>query len=271
MSRLRLADVAVRLGGADVLDGVELECRAGELVGLVGPNGSGKSTLLRTVYRMARPWAGRVTIDGDDAWALPSREVARRAAAVVQERPSEFDFTVGEVVALGRLPHKGSFDRDNGADRAVVEAALVRVGLAALAGRTFATLSGGEKQRALVARALAQQSRLLLLDEPTNHLDVRHQLEVLDLVSGLGVTTLAALHDLNLAATYCDRVYVLDAGRVVASGPPRDVLTPEMVGAVFGVRAERFDHPITGRPQLAFSSTPAAAPEALPSLASERR
>jgi len=142
--------------------------------------------------------------------------------------------------------------------------------LAALAGRRFATLSGGEKQRALVARALAQQSRLLLLDEPTNHLDVRYQLEVLDLVASLGVTTVAALHDLNLAATYRDRVYVLEAGGVVASGPPGDVLTPEMVAGVFGVRAERFDHPLTGRPQLAFSSIPAVTPEALESLPSER-
>jgi iron complex transport system ATP-binding protein len=271
VTTLRLDGVEVRLGGAPVLDGADLVCGPGEVVGLVGPNGSGKSTLLRTVYRVARPHAGLVTIGGDDAWALAPREVARRAAVVVQEPPTDFDFRAWDVAAMGRLPHKGCFDRDTAADHAVVAAALDRVGVGSLAERRYATLSGGEKQRVLIARALAQQSRLLLLDEPTNHLDVRYQLEVLDLVVGLGITTVVALHDLNLAATYCSRVCVLTAGRVVAAGVPEDILTPDLVGAVFGVHAERFVHPVTGRVQLAFSSTPAAAPQPLPSLATEGR
>ncbi len=270
MISLRLAGVDISLGGVPIVAGVGLEAGPGELVGLVGPNGSGKSTLLRSVYRAVRPRAGLVTLGGDDAWALPAREVARRAAVVVQEPPTDFDFSVGDVVAMGRLPHKGVLDRDTPADTAIVADALGRVGLTEVDERPFATLSGGEKQRALIARALAQQCPLLILDEPTNHLDVRYQLEILDLVASLGVTTLVALHDLNLAASYCQRVYVLAAGVVVAGGAPVDVLTPELVLTVFGVHAERWAHPITGHTQLAFSATPPPLAAAA-SLTTERR
>jgi iron complex transport system ATP-binding protein len=260
MIRLRLADLDLAIDGHPIVTGADLEVAPGEMVGLVGPNGSGKSTLLRAVYRMVRPAAGRVLLDDDDAWQLPSREVARRAAVVVQEPPSDFDFTAREVVAMGRLPYKGLLDRDTAADAGLVADALAQVGLAEVGDRPFATLSGGEKQRVLVARALAQQSRLLVLDEPTNHLDVRYQLEVLDLVAQLGITTLVALHDLNLAASYCQRVYVLQDGAVVVGGAPDEVLTPSLVLRVFGVWADRWVHPATGRAQLAFSSPPASEP-----------
>ncbi|MEX5635698.1 ABC transporter ATP-binding protein [Parafrankia sp. FMc2] len=259
MTTLRLAGIEVRLGTTTVLSGADLHCDDGEIVGLVGPNGSGKSTLLRTVYRMVRPVAGLVTVDGDDAWALSEREMARRTAVVVQETPAEFEFTAREIAAMGLLPHKRAFDRDTAADAAAVAAALGRVGVVGkLVDRPFATLSGGEKQRVLIARALVQRSRLLLLDEPTNHLDVRYQLEVLDLVAALGVSTVVCLHDLNLAASYCDQIFVVDGGRVVAGGKPADVLTPELILAVFDVRAAHYVHPLTGQTQLAFMSATAA-------------
>ncbi len=257
--KLDVRGVAVDLSGRRIVRDVALEVAPGEVVGLIGPNGSGKSTLLRAVYRMLRPAAGLVALGGDDVWRLSARESARRTAVVVQEAPGEFEFTVGEVVLMGRTPHKGRLQGDTRADEEIARGALARVGMAAFAGRAFNTLSGGEKQRALIARALAQEPRLLVLDEPTNHLDIRFQLEVLELVRGLGVTILVTLHDLNLAASYCDRLYLLCEGRIEAAGRPEEVLTPALVGAVFGVEAICTRHPVTGRTQIAFLPLPSQA------------
>ena len=248
----RVERLSLELSGQKILRDVEAEASSGEFVGLVGPNGSGKTSLLRCVYRILKPGAGRVTLAGDDVLRLDAREAARRTAVVQQETTAEFDFTVREVVSMGRSPHKGAFDRDGEDDRRIVDESLERVDMLGLAERSFPTLSGGEKQRALVARALAQRARLLVLDEPTNHLDVRYQIEVLDLVKELGITTLAALHDLNLAALYCDRLYVLSQGEVVARGTPQEVLRPGLISGVYGVGCEVHIHPATGRPHIAF-------------------
>jgi iron complex transport system ATP-binding protein len=251
--RLSAAGISAEIDGIPIVSGVDLTVQDGQLVGLVGPNGCGKSTLLRTIYRALRPVGGAVQVGGDDVWRLSARQSAQRTAVVAQETSADFEFTAFEVVTMGRGPHKRAFDRESSADRALCLDALARVGLAASARRSFATLSGGEKQRVLVARAIAQQSRLLILDEPTNHLDVRYQLEILGLVRELGVTTLSALHDLNLAAAYCDRVYVMDAGGIVAGGAPDEVLTAELIARIFGVRAHPLPHPETGKLHLAFS------------------
>ena len=202
---------------------------------------------------MLRPACGLITIEDDDIWTLSARETAQRAGVVVQETAPEFDLSVWEVVILGRAPHKGLLDRDTSEDHRIVDTALARVSMEEFAERSFSSLSGGEKQRVLLARALAQQARLLILDEPTNHLDIHFQLAILDLIRGLGLTTLAALHDLNLAAAYCDKLYALCAGRIVASGPPNDVLEADLIREVFGVRADALRHPATGRLWLAFS------------------
>jgi iron complex transport system ATP-binding protein len=183
---------------------------------------------------------------------LMRRKVGRRMGVVQQETNTEFEFTVREMVLMGRSPHKGMFDRDSEEDFRIVEEALERVDMLPFAGRSFPTLSGGEKQRVLIARALAQQARFLVLDEPTNHLDIRYQLEMLDLVKGLSVTTLAALHDLNLAAYYCDRLYMLHSGEVVASGAPQEVLHPGLIRTVYGVGSEVRVHPLTGKPHITF-------------------
>ena len=187
--RLVLQGVAVELGGCPIVAQADLVVETGEFVGLVGPNGCGKSTLLRSIYRALRPAAGLISLDGDDLWRLPAKETARRVAVVAQESPSDMDFTVEEVVALGRTPHKRPLDRDTDEDREICADALERVGMGGARERIYATLSGGEKQRVLVARALAQRSYLHLLDEPTNHLDIRYQLEILSLVRGLGHST----------------------------------------------------------------------------------
>ncbi|MEW2383825.1 ABC transporter ATP-binding protein [Micromonospora sp. NPDC047707] len=235
-----------------ILHDVTCAVPAGSLVGLLGPNGCGKTTLLRVAARLATPHAGQVTIDGDDVATLPRTTLARRAALLAQHADTDLDLTVIEVVLLGRTPHRRSRWSDSAADRAAAADALARVDLDGYADRRWHTLSGGERQRAQLARALAQQPRLLLLDEPTNHLDIGHQLHLLHLVRRAGITTLAALHDLNLAAMFCDTVVVLAAGRVVAAGPPAEVLTPHLLADVYGVHADVAPHPTTGRPVITY-------------------
>ncbi|MGW1604114.1 ABC transporter ATP-binding protein [Streptomyces eurythermus] len=254
--RLDIEDVTIEAAGIRLVEHIDLTVGSGAFVALVGPNGSGKSTLLRSLYRALRPAGGVVRLDGDDLHAMDARAAARVLAALPQESSAEFDFTVAEVVAMGRLPHQG---RTAASDREIRTRAMARTGVAHLADRGFLGLSGGEKQRVLIARALAQQPRILVLDEPTNHLDIAHQLDVLSLVRGSGLTVLAALHDLNLAAAHCDVLYVLDGGRIVASGPPRDVLRPALLAEVFGVRAHTVRHPETGAVQLLFDLLPPTA------------
>ncbi|MGW2248903.1 ABC transporter ATP-binding protein [Kitasatospora sp. NPDC001660] len=256
--RIAIEELSVALGGRDVLSNVGLIAAEGEIAGLVGPNGSGKSTLLRTVYRHLRPDAGRVLLASRDVRSLAPAEAARHIAALPQERGADFEFTVREVVAMGRTPYKRAFAGDDERDRVAVAEALERVGLGGHADRRFAQLSGGERQRVLLARAFAQQPDVLVLDEPTNHLDVRHQVELLALLREQRRTTLISLHDLNAAASLCDRLHVLHEGVLVASGTPREVLTPELLAKVFGVRAAVVEHPLTGDPLIAFDHRQAA-------------
>ncbi|TXK41530.1 ABC transporter ATP-binding protein [Nonomuraea sp. C10] len=247
--RLDIDAVSVALGGRDVVEEVSLAIPAGSFTALVGPNGSGKSTLLRTVYRALRPHTGEIRLDGRDLWSMPAAHAARNVGVLMQEQHTGFEFTVAETVALGRTPHLGFFDRLTGADRAAIAEALERTGLTSYADRRVGRLSGGERQRVLLARALAGRPRLLVLDEPTNHLDVRHQLDILELVRDLDITVLAALHSLDLAATYADTVAVLREGRMVTHGPAADVLTPATIGEVFDVDATV--HDAGGRPGFA--------------------
>jgi iron complex transport system ATP-binding protein len=250
--RLDIEDLHVAYAGRTVVAGAHLLAAPGEITGLVGPNGSGKSTVLRTVYRHLRPVAGRVLLDGTDLRELSPARSARHVAALPQERGGDFELTVREVVVMGRIPYKRAFAGDDAVDRDIVAGALADVGMTGHADRRFAELSGGERQRVLLARAFAQRPDLLVLDEPTNHLDVRHQVELLALLRGRGRTTLVSLHDLNAAASVCDRLHVLHEGRVVASGPPREVLRPALLAEVFGVRAAVLAHPLTGDPLIAF-------------------
>jgi iron complex transport system ATP-binding protein len=250
--RLETRAISWAVAGVPIVREISLDCPPGTIAGVIGPNGSGKSSLLRCIYRVLRPDAGTITLDGRDVWRLGARETARRVGVVLQERLGTFEFSVREIVLMGRSPHQRPFDRETAEDRRIVDRALAQVGLTGFADRSFPTLSGGEQQRALIARALAQQPRLLVLDEPTSHLDVFHQFQALDLVRSLHLTTIVALHDLNLAAMYCDRLYVLKDGAVVASGRPEIVLTSSLIHDVYGVRAEVTGHPSTGRPHVVF-------------------
>jgi iron complex transport system ATP-binding protein len=234
-------------GGRRLLGSVTLAAAPGETLGLLGPNGAGKSTLLRCLWGALKPAEGRVLIDGRDAAHMPARERARLVAAVPQETPPDFALSVREVVETGRTAHARSLFGGDAAGHAAVDAALDRMRLSPLARRPFAALSGGERKRALIARALAQQPRALILDEPANHLDIRHQLEVMALLRELGATVIVAMHDLELAARFCDRLAVLSHGRLVAEGSPETVLTPARVAEVFAVRARiRREPPETG-------------------------
>ncbi|GAA0950971.1 ABC transporter ATP-binding protein [Nonomuraea longicatena] len=247
---LRAHAVSVVVDGRALVADVDLTVSPGEVVALVGPNGAGKSTLLRTFYRARRPTSGRVTLDGEDIWGMNGRRLARGLAAVLQDAPGEFELTVYDVVAMGRTPYKRPFEGDGEQDRGIVHRALAELDVAGLARAPFDRLSGGERQRVLIARALAQEAGTMVLDEPTNHLDLRHQLDVLRLLRRIGVTALVALHDLNLASAFCDRVCVMDGGRVVADGAPSEVLTADLLAEVYRVRAVVDPHPRTGAPQV---------------------
>jgi iron complex transport system ATP-binding protein len=253
---LRLDDLRWSVGERAILDGVTATAPGGRLTGLLGPNGAGKSSLLRGLAGVLVPDAGRVSLDAADLLALPRRDRARRVALVEQEADASVPLTVAEAVALGRIPHASRWGGTTPADESAVRSALAEAGVAELADRALGTLSGGERQRAHLARALAQDPRLLLLDEPTNHLDVHARIELLDLLARLtdrGVTVVAALHDLNLAAAACDHVILLDGGRVVAEGDVEDVLRPEVLEPVYRVRCHQLRHPVTGRPVLTFT------------------
>ncbi|MFE4969366.1 ABC transporter ATP-binding protein [Streptomyces sp. NPDC056660] len=250
MTGLRAERVRRRTAGKVIVDGITLALAPGETVGLLGPNGSGKSTLLRLLAGVLAPTAGVVTLDGRPLPEAGRRATARRIATVEQHAHTQTELTVRDVVALGRIPHRRAWTTATAVDAEAVTAALERTGLTEQAAQSWHTLSGGERQRAQIARALAQQPRELLLDEPTNHLDIQHQLDLMDLVVSLPVTTVIALHDLNLAAMYCDRLLVLRAGQAVAEGTPGEVLTPELIKEVYGVHAEvTADH---GHPVIRF-------------------
>lgn len=228
------------LGGTEILHGIDFTAGDRSLVGVIGPNGSGKSTLLKCIYRVLKPSEGAVFVDGQPLSEYRVRDSAKKIAVLAQHNFYNFEFTVQDVVLMGRAPHKRALERDSAADFKIVHEAMERVGVAPLRDRLFSTLSGGEQQRVLLARALAQQTPCLILDEPTNHLDIKYQLELLDLVRSLDRTVIAAIHDLNIAAMYCDTIFVMQSGCIVAAGAPRDVLTRSLIRSVYEVDADVF-------------------------------
>ena len=242
-------NLTYEIEGNTLLDGVNLEADRGQLVGLIGPNGAGKTTLLRTISGILRYRRGSVRLDGSDLRSLSPRDVAATLALVPQIAPYTYGFTSIELVLMGRYPHLGRFQIEGREDDRIARDAMRLTETEQFADRTLDTLSGGERQRVFVARALAQQPRILLMDEPTANLDVLHQLKVLDLVRQLvddGLTAIAAIHDLNMAARYCDKLVLLSDGQVLAEGSPSKVLTPETIESAFGVKSAVYQDPITG-------------------------
>jgi iron complex transport system ATP-binding protein len=258
MGRITATDLSWSVNGHRLLDGIDVVAHDGKIVGLLGPNGSGKSTLLRLLAGLRRPDTGTVRYDDTSLHHLSRRVLARRLAVVEQDVSAHNHVSVRQVVELGRTPFRGRFDALTEHDQRIVDAALERVDVADKQHQSWHTLSGGEKQRTQLARALAQEPREILLDEPTNHLDIRHQLELLDLLGSLDITCVVALHDLNLAARYCDHVVILDHGQVVAAGVLESVLTPDLIESVYGVNVLVDHEPTTGILRVTFLAATAS-------------
>ena len=240
---IQAEQLRITLGDSEILKGVDFAAQGKQLVGIIGPNGSGKSTLLKCLYRVLKPNAGLVQLNGKKLEQWSPRESAKRIAVVAQHNYYNFEFSVQDVVLMGRAPHKRALDRDTVEDYEIVHRSLETVGMAGFEDRSFATLSGGEQQRVILARALTQDTPCLILDEPTNHLDIKYQLELMELVKRLDRTVISAIHDLNIAAMYCDQLIALQNGRVVGSGTPQQLLTPSFIQEVYGVRAEVMQRP----------------------------
>jgi iron complex transport system ATP-binding protein len=252
MVELQVACATIGYGEEPVLREISLTVTPGEVLGIVGPNGVGKSTLIRAVSGVINPSAGKVMIDGHDVSQLSPSERARLVAVVPQATQLPEAFTVQDVILMGRTPYLGWLDRESETDYEIASEAMVKTSLSSLSDRYIGELSGGEQQRVLIARSLAQTPSVLLLDEPTAHLDLRHQDEILNLVRSLaiesGLTVLITLHDLNLVARFADRVALLSNGRMRSLGDPEQVLTPEELETVYGIKIHVTSHPIHGTP-----------------------
>lgn len=233
--------VQLRIGHTTILRDITASIADKEFVGIIGPNGSGKSTFLKCLYRTMNPSAGFITLKGRQLDELSYRETALNMAVVAQHSHISFDMSVLDMVLMGRSPYKGLLERNRESDFAMARAALQQVGLQGFESRNFNTLSGGEQQRVILARALTQDTECLILDEPTNHLDIKYQLDLLNTIKRLNKTVVAALHDLNIAALYCDRLIIIQEGQVALMGTPKEVLTPDNIYNVFGVHAKVYE------------------------------
>ena len=231
-------DIKMEIGNNEILKGVSIDSKNREFIGIIGPNGSGKSTLLKCIYRILKPNNGCIMLGEEDISKKSVKESAKKLAVVAQHNYYNFDFSVGEVVLMGRSPHKKSLEPDNSEDYDIVNESLEKVGMLGFKNRSFSTLSGGEQQRVILARALAQQTPCLILDEPTNHLDIKYQLSLLNIVKSLNLTVISAIHDLNIAAMYCDRLFVMKNGQIVGSGIPQEVLTKEFIKEIYDIDVE---------------------------------
>jgi iron complex transport system ATP-binding protein len=235
-----------------ILNNINLNIIEGSFNGLLGPNGAGKSSLLRCLYRYLSPNTGSVSLFGQDIWQIPATQYAKQVAVVLQESISQFNICVADVVALGLIPHKSMFSLTSDNDKALVAKAIEQVGLTEKSKQSFEHLSGGEKQRVLIARAIVQSPRLLIMDEPTSHLDIKYQIQIMELARSLNITVIASFHDLNLASAVCDNLFVINQGEIVAEGRPTEVITENMLSDVFGVCAHVGEHPQNKSPHITY-------------------
>lgn len=253
MSTIELSAICVSLQNTQILDSITTSFPSGEFAGLIGPNGAGKTTLLRTINGRLSPTTGTITIAEDPIGSFSSRQLGKRIATVQQTTNLSFDFTVRQIVEMGRHPHQSRFTYRKPAPE-IIDWAIARTDITHLENRPITDISGGERQRVLIARALAQDTPVLLLDEPTANLDINHQIRTLELARSLVTsedkTVIAAIHDLDLAARFCDTLYLLDNNEIVAQGPPTTVLTPQNIESAFGTDVSIVPNPITGTPSV---------------------
>lgn len=254
MLKLQINNLKFSIDNEEILKDISFDIKKGAFVGIIGPNGSGKSTLLKNIYRVYKPSSGKIILDERVLSKLKEKECAQKIAVLAQESNTYFDFTVEQIVKMGRYPYKSIFEDYSKEDLQIVRQTLQKVGLENDMNRTFSKLSGGEKQRTLIARALVQNADFLILDEPTNHLDIGYQIQLMDLVKSLKMTTLAAIHDINLATMYCDYLIVIHKGKIIKVGSPEEVITVALLKEIFGINAYVGINPINKKIQVSFMS-----------------
>lgn len=252
MSNLFLDKLSFTIGQKKLLDDISLEVKDGEFVGLIGPNGCGKSTLLKNIYKIHKPDCGIIKLNDMDVLSVSNKTLAKELSVMVQENVVEFDMPVIEMVKLGRFVHKKMFVDSSKEDTEIALHYLNEVGMAGFEERSFSSLSGGEKQRVLVARALAQETKFIILDEPTNHLDIGYQYQIMNILKRQNLTVFSSIHDLNIASVYCDRVIVMNKGKIVASGNPAEVITSDLIKSIFNIKSCVEISKLTNRPQICY-------------------
>lgn len=250
---LTVKDLEIMIGQEAIVKSISFQTQKKQFVGIIGANGCGKSTMLKGIYKGIKPQAGSVFLEELDLLTVSEKKVAQKLGVVNQFNELNFDLSVFQMVLLGRTPHKKLLESDTQDDIAIVMDALAKTNLTSYSERSFLSLSGGEKQRVILARTIAQQPSYMILDEPTNHLDIRYQLEILSCVKNLGIGVLAALHDLELAAHYCDYIYAMKAGKIIAEGEPEELFTEQLIEEIYGVNCTIYKNPVTGRLGFAYS------------------
>lgn len=250
--KLEIKDLNFQYDQGHELQHIYLDVQPKSFVGIIGPNGSGKSTLLKNIYRALKPQSGTILLNDEFLKTMSYKKSSQMMSVVGQENEVTFDFKVEDIVKMGRTPHKKLFELDNQYDQDIVMQSLTQVGLKDYSQKNYSELSGGEKQRVLLARALCQEAEFLILDEPTNHLDIYYQLQIFELVKSLDLTVLSAVHDLNIASQYCDYIYILKDGQVYDHGKPEDIMTSQMIYDVFHVNTDISIHPVTQKPHIIF-------------------
>ena len=255
MHKIQVKNLRFSIDNKEILKDISFDVPKGSFVGIIGPNGSGKSTLLKNIYRLHKPLSGKIILDNKDLSKMKDKECAKEIAVLAQESNSQFDFTVEQIVKMGRYPYKSVIEDYSKDDLKMVLEMLKKVGLDDYSYRSFSNLSGGEKQRALIARALVQNTDFLILDEPTNHLDIGYQIQLMDLVKSMNITTLSAIHDMNIASMYCDYLIVMKDGQIKKFGNVEEVITSETLKEIFGVNAYVGKNPINQKLQVSFMHT----------------
>lgn len=244
--KLEAKDINISIGGKTIVRDLSLDVPDQRFSALLGANGSGKTTLLRAIYRTQKMDSGMVLLDGENIAGYSGKKLARSMAVMGQFNQINFDYTVLDIALMGRYPFHSLLEQEKERDYELALNALDQVGMKGYRDRNFQSLSGGEKQRVILARALTQSPKILILDEPTNHLDIRYRLEILSIIKNLHVTVLSALHDLSLAAQFCDYLYLMKQGGIVTQGTPEDVMTPQVIRDIFDVEASVFHSPVNG-------------------------
>lgn len=249
---ISIKNISFLIKNKKILSDISASIPSRECIGIVGPNGSGKSTLLKCIYRVLQPAAGEIFFDGHNIKDMTLKESSLVVSVMAQDNGYAFDFLVEDIVLLGRAPHKKLLEFNNANDYKIMKNVLKTVGLAGFEKRKFSTMSGGERQRVILARALAQNTPCLILDEPTNHLDIKYQMQMMEIVKRHQLTIVVAIHDLNIAALYCDKIIALKNGQIVGYGIPKKLFTPEFIRYLYDVDAEVCINKITGKPSITY-------------------